>query len=197
MNGRSTPRRRPAWPSPLTGALICALILALAIAVVGCGSGGDGSVTTVTPAQTSFPVTVTDDNGSTVTISATPQRIVSASPAATQILFALGVGDRVVGVNKWDEYPAEVLDLPKVADLQVNTEAVMALSPDLVFGAAGQEEALAAVEAAGAPVLIFDPKDLDGIYANITTAGKAVGAEETAAQVVHRCAEPSPTSQRP
>ena len=94
-----------------------------------------------------------------------------------------------MGVNKWDEYPAEVVDLPKVADMQVNTEAVMALSPDLVLGAAGQEEALATVQTAGAPVLIFNPATVEGIYANITAIGKAVGAEDKAAEVIESMRE--------
>jgi iron complex transport system substrate-binding protein len=176
MYGQPTPRRKPAWLLLLTGALVCALMLALALTVAGCGSSAE-------VAGTGF-ATVTDDNGATVTIPAKPLRIVSASPAVTQILFALGVGDRVVGVNKWDEYPPEVVDLPKVADMQVNTEAVMALSPDLVLGAAGQEEALATVQAAGAPVHIFNPATVEGIYTDITTIGKAVGAEDKAADVV-------------
>lgn len=176
MYGQPTPRRKPAGLPLLIGVLVCALMLALALTVSGCGSSPGGS-------GTSF-ATVTDDNGSTVAIPSRPERIVSASPAATQILFALGVGDRVVGVNKWDEYPAEVVDLPKVADMQVNTEAVMVLSPDLVVGAAGQEEALATITTAGAPVLIFNPVTIEGIYTDITTMGKAVGAEDKAAAVI-------------
>jgi iron complex transport system substrate-binding protein len=176
MYGQPTPRRKPAWLLLFTGVLVCALMLAFALAVTGCGSSAKG-------AGAGF-ATVTDDNGNTVTVPAKPVRIVSASPAATQILFALGVGDRVVGVNKWDEYPPEVVDLPKVADMQVNTEAVMALSPDLVLGAAGQEEALATVQAAGAAVLIFNPATVEGIYADITTIGKAVGTDKKAADVV-------------
>lgn len=179
MHGHSTPRRRPAWLPLLTGALMCALVLALALAAVGCGSGGSP----VSGKAGSF-ATITDDNGVTVTIPAKPVRIVSTSPAATQILFALGVGDRVVGVNKWDDYPPEVANLPKVADTQVNTEAVMALSPDLVLGAAGQEEALATVKAAGAPVAVLNPATVDGIYADITAVGQAVGAKNKAAEVI-------------
>ena len=61
-------------------------------------------------------------------------RIVSTAPANTEILFALGVGDRVVGVTSLDDYPPEVADIDKVGDYQPNAEAVMALSPDLVVG---------------------------------------------------------------
>ena len=111
-------------------------------------------------------------------------RIVSTAPANTEMLFALGVGDRVVGVTSLDDYPPEVADIAKVGDFQVNTEAIMALSPDLVVGYSGNEEALAPVQAAGAPVLIFNPTTLEGIYANITTVGAATGATAQAADLV-------------
>lgn len=181
MYGHSTPRRNPAWRIMLFGAFFCALILSLSFALAGCGQ----EETTVDGAF----ATVTDDNGVAVTIPAEPARIVSASPAATQILFSLGAGDRVVGVNQWDDYPAEVVDLPKVADMQVNTEAVVALSPDLVVGGAGQEEALSAIQAAGTPVIILNPPTIEGIYADITLVGVAIGAEDEAATVIESMRE--------
>lgn len=176
MNGRPSPRRKTAWLSLLTGALTCTLMLVLALALAGCGSDS--------AAEGPGLATVTDDNGNTIAVPAEPMRIVSTSSAATQILFALGVGDRVVGVNQWDDYPSEVVDLPKVADMQVNTEAVMALSPDLVLGGAGQEEALATIQAAGAPVIILNPPSIEGIYYDITIVGQAVGAEDEAATLI-------------
>jgi iron complex transport system substrate-binding protein len=182
MNGHQKPRREAAWLPQLnlfaicTLFLVCVLVLAGALVFVGCGSS--------TASSGGEFATVTDDNGKTVTITEKPMHIVSTSPAVTQILFALGVGERVVGVNQWDTYPPEVQDLPKVADLQVNTEAVIALSPDLVLGAAGQEEELAIVQAAGAPTLVFNPATVEGIYADITTIGKAVGADDKAVDLI-------------
>ncbi len=193
MYGHSTPRRKTVRQplragAQLTSALLCALLLSLllasALALVGCGSDGQATDSTSAVAQSTFPVTITDDNGQSVTVPEKPERIVSTSPAATQILFALGVGDRVVGVNQWDDYPAEVVDLPKVADMQVNTEAVMALSPDLVLGGAGQEEALATIQAAGAAVVVLNPTTVEGIYNNLTVVGQAVGAADSAAELI-------------
>lgn len=181
MNGHPTPRRHPAWLPLSTVVSILALTLTFAPAVAGCGTDAGGS-------GAGF-ATITDDNGVTVTIPAKPERIVSTSPAATQILFALGVGDRVLGVNQWDDYPAEAAALPKVADMQVNVEAVMALSPDLVLGAAGQEEALATIQAAGAAVVVLNPTTIEGIYGNITAVGKAVGAEDQAADLIESMRE--------
>ena len=105
--------------------------------------------TAAQPAEGTFPVTVTDDNGNSVTINAKPMRIVSTAPANTETLFALGVGDRVVGVTSLDDYPPEVAGIAKIGDFQPNTEAIMALSPDLVVGYSGNEEALAPVAGGG------------------------------------------------
>ena len=195
-------------------ALLLALLLAGSPAVVGCGSDeADTANSTVSttaapvpttaapvsttaapvsttaptlaePVEGTFPVTVTDDNGNTVTIPAKPERIVSTAPANTETLFALGVGDRVVGVNSLDDYPPEVAEIARIGDYQANTEAIMALSPDLVVGYSGNEEALAPVQAAGAAVLILNPTTLDGIYANITTIGAATGATGEAEDLV-------------
>ena len=190
--------------------LLLALLLAGALAIGGCGSDTTGATesetadttapvattaasvetsevpaetstsTEAAPAQEAFPVTVTDDNGTTVTISAKPERIVSTAPANTETLFALGVGDRVVGVTSLDDYPPEVAEITKIGDYQANTEAIMGLSPDLVVGYSGNEEALAPVAAAGAAVLILNPMTLDGVYANIATIGAATGVNDEA-----------------
>jgi iron complex transport system substrate-binding protein len=124
-----------------------------------------------------FPVTLKDANGESVVIASQPKRIVSTAPASTEILFAIGAGDRVVGVNSLDDYPAEVASIAKVGDFQLNTEAIMALSPDLVLGYTGlsAEEALDPVKQAGAPILLFGPETVDGVYADITTVGAATG----------------------
>jgi iron complex transport system substrate-binding protein len=210
MNGHPTPRRKAVWshllPSGqrqhrrttlLLAVLLMAVLLAASLAIAACGSGTVSTETTVAPTDTTvaaadttvpapaaFPVTVTDDNGTTVTINALPQRIVSTAPANTETLFALGLGDKVVGVTSLDDYPAEVATLPKVGDYTANAEAITALDPDLVVGYSGNEEALAPIAAAGTPVLILNPTDLDGIYADITMVGEATGATAEAADLV-------------
>ena len=183
MNGHPTPRRRPAWLLLLTVVCLCMLALACTLLLAACGPD-EGTTATTGAGQTAFPVTVTDDLGTAVTIATEPTRIVSTAPSNTQILFALGVGDRVVGVNSLDDYPPEVADIAKVGDYQVNTEAVMALSPDLVVGYSGNEEGLAPVQAGGAAVLIFDPKSVAGIYSNIEAIGAATGAGAAAAALI-------------
>jgi len=189
MNGHSTPRRASAW-------LVLLIIVAMCMLACACGSGDEqtpagsdaalpaGGSDAGTPAEATFPVTLTDDNGNSATINAAPTRIVSTAPANTEILFALGVGDRVVGVTSLCDYPPEVADLPKVGDYMVNAEAVMALSPDLVVGYSGNEEGLTPVQESGAAVLIFNPSTIEGIYANIATVGAATGATSEAANLI-------------
>jgi iron complex transport system substrate-binding protein len=140
--------------------------------------------TGVQTAEGTFPVTVTDDNGNSVTIKSKPARIVSTAPASTETLFALGVGDRVVGVTSLDDYPPEAANITKIGDFQANTEAIMGVSPDLVIGYSGNEEPLAPVQSAGAAVIIFNPATLDGIYNDITIVGAATGATGKAAELV-------------
>jgi len=211
MTGHPRPRRSTAGPAlppsqrrhhlsfvPLVLPVALMLLLSGALLLAGCGSGTTTTSetsttaaptettasTTAQPAEGTFPVTVTDDNGNSATIKAKPMRIVSTAPANTWTLFALGVGDRVVGTTSLAGEPPEAASIAKIGDFQANTEAIMALSPDLVVGYSGNEEALAPVKAAGAPVLILNPMTLEQIYANITTVGAATGATGKAAEVV-------------
>ncbi len=196
MYDSSTPRQSPlpAVPRLLLLGLI-ALLAALALA--GC-SGEATTTTTAAPPTTVgegvsvpptteaavFPVTLTDDNGVQVTVTARPERIVSTSPANTEILFALGAGDRVVGVTSLDDYPPEVADIDTIGDFQPNTEAIVALDPDLVVGYSGNEEALQPLGQAGVPVLIMNAASVAGIYTDMRTIGAAVGAPKAAEDLI-------------
>jgi iron complex transport system substrate-binding protein len=192
-------------PSLLVVTLTAVLLLAGAsMLLAGCGSPASDETTATTiavtttaaaaaettttvaaaPAEGSFPVTIVDDDKVSVTIKAKPMRIVSTAPGSTEILFALGLDDRIVGVTSLDDYPAQAANVAKVGDFQVNTEAVMALSPDLVVGYAGAEDALKPVQSAGASVIMLNPATVDGIYSNIDLVGTATGATGKAAELV-------------
>ncbi|MHB0981420.1 MAG: ABC transporter substrate-binding protein [Thermoleophilia bacterium] len=177
--------------------LLLGLIALLGIfALAGCGEAtttttaappttvGEGASVTPTTEAAVFPVAVTDDNGVQVTVTARPERIVSTSPANTEILFALGAGDRVVGVTSLDDYPPEVAGIDTIGDFQPNTEAIIALDPDLVVGYSGNEEALQPLGQAGVPVLIMNAASVAGIYTDMRTIGAAVGAPEAAEDLI-------------
>jgi iron complex transport system substrate-binding protein len=142
---------------------------------------------TATPAP-AFPVTITDDEGTAVTIKAEPKKIVSLTPATTETLFAIGAGNRVVGkVEDIANYPPEAKDVPVVATFAgVDVEKIVALTPDLVVsGGAGltQGDAVTQLRAAGIPVIVSYPTKVGTAIDGIRVIGKAVGLTAAADDV--------------
>lgn len=191
-------RRTRDWSPPghrrLAG-LLCLAVLLLPLLACSRAAGGAGAVgasrgassgpTAVSSPAAGFPVTITDDQGRPVRLERRPQRIVSAAPSNTEILFALGAGDRVVGVTQFCDYPEEAKSRPKIGDLKPNLEAIIALQPDLVMGISGMPtEVLAGLESAKVPVIIWSPQQFDGVLRNIELTGRAVGAEAAATRIV-------------
>src|SRR5260221_6266937 len=95
-----------------------------------------------------------------------PERIVSLTPSNTEILFALGAGDRLVGVSEYCDYPSDALALPKVSRfIDADEDAIVALRPDLVLTSSHLQKAIVdhLIER-HVTVLAFNPRDLDGIF---------------------------------
>lgn len=156
------------------------LLALLIIALVGCAGAKapEGAVPK--------PVSVVDDAGRTVEIAKMPPRIVSLAPSNTEILFALGLGDRVVGVTDFCDYPEEAKAIEQVGTyFEPNIEKIFSLSPDLVLAIADlPEDIIAKLEELGIPAPILNPSDLEGILADIQLVGKATGAEKEAEALV-------------
>jgi iron complex transport system substrate-binding protein len=135
-------------------------------------------------ADEAFPVTLTDDEGTMLTIVAEPQRIVSLSPANTEIAFALGAGDRLVGRTDRDDYPPEAVALTPVATFSgVIMEQLVALEPDLVLAAGNfftPPDDIARMRELGYPVVVVYAPDVDGVLSDIELIGDAIGESETA-----------------
>src|SRR5437016_7529837 len=111
------------------------------------------------------------------------QRIVSLLPSFTELLFAIGAGDRVVGRTQWCDYPPAALSIPNVGDgLPPNIEAVMARQPDLVVlcNAGPNVTAAKQLERAGIPTVLIDLNRLDDLGAATRTLGRLTGREEQA-----------------
>jgi iron complex transport system substrate-binding protein len=127
-----------------------------------------------------FAVTVTDLKGREVDVSSA-QRIVSLTPSNTEILFALGLGDRVVGVDASSNYPAEAAVLPKCGDYAgPNAEMIISLKPDLVLaGNKLQADAIAQLEGLGLTVLAAEADTYAGIPDSIRLIASAAGADPT------------------
>jgi iron complex transport system substrate-binding protein len=126
---------------------------------------------------------VVDDHGDTVILPGPPQRIISLYGGLTEILNALGVGDRVVACTRGDE---TIKGIPTVGThLQPNVEMILALKPDLVVqgGVAKGIPAFKRLEAAHVPVAMFAPHDFDGLFATITRLGVLTGRSQAAADL--------------
>jgi len=127
-------------------------------------------------------VQAVDDAGTTVTLAAPALRIVSLAPHATELLYAAGAGERVVGVLATSDWPPEVAGKPRVGDSRaLDLERIVALAPDLVvtwpFAAPAQVGPLVA---RGVPVFIANPATIDGIAVDLERLGTLAGTLPTA-----------------
>ena len=131
-------------------------------------------------------ITVTDDFGYTVTISARPERIVSLAPANTEILFAVGAGDRVVAVTEYCTFPEEATTLPVIGGYStINIERIVAANPDLIFAYQGNgEENINYLKHLGYNVITLNADSIAGTLHDIRLVGEAVGCTETAEKLV-------------
>jgi iron complex transport system substrate-binding protein len=138
------------------------------------------------PVSAAAAVIVTDDFGCQVEIAEPPQRIISLAPANTEIIYALGLGDRVVGVTDYCNYPADVSEKETVGGYStVDVETVVSLHPDLVIAADGNtEEVIDHLKGLGLTVISINPLDIDGILHDIEIIGRATGTEAEAEALV-------------
>jgi iron complex transport system substrate-binding protein len=114
-----------------------------------------------------------------------PQRIISGIPAATEMLFALGLGDRVVGVTTNCNYPPAAKRKTKIGGFSLNLERVVALKPDLiVLQADAQPRESERFRAFKLPVLTIEPKSIDGVMETLLILGRETGATAEATALV-------------
>jgi iron complex transport system substrate-binding protein len=169
-------------------ALLLALLLALAAA---CGDDGDDGTTagTSTPSNTTaaiqYPLTLTDSKGRSVTLEDAPQRVASLSPAATEILFAIGAQDQVAAVDKFSNYPPEVTTLEQLDAYEPSVEAIAGAQPDLVLVYFDPGNLVDGLERAGLTVFFLDPpSSVDGVLEQIELLGQATGHPQEAEELV-------------
>ncbi len=134
----------------------------------------------------SFPLTMTDALGRRVVVPGAPTRIVSVAPSVTEVLFALRLGPRVVGVSSADDYPrAEVAQKVRVGGVVLDVERIVRLRPDLVLGVPSLQRAqLDQLIAARLPVVAVDARTLPEVYEQIRFVGRLTGTETEAARLV-------------
>ena len=169
----------------VTVAVGVAVALAGGLAVAGCRRAPSPKDADSAAAA----VTVRDGLGRAVRVPRPLERIVSLAPSSTEILFAVGAGARVVGVDRYSDFPAAARALPRVgADVDPSLERILALRPALVFTAtsANGQKTVEAMERLGIAVYVSHADTLADIYRDITGIGAAAGAEEGARAVVRR-----------
>ncbi len=135
--------------------------------------------------QTAGEITLVDHMDREVLIDGEVERIISLSPSNTEILFALGLGDRVVGVTDYCNYPPETAEKESVGGYDnPNIEVILTLGPDLVLAGIPHEEALSRLEERDIPVLVLEPQTVEQVYETIRTVGAAAGVKEAAETIV-------------
>jgi len=169
------------------GALALSLALVLAL-TVACGDNGDSgtSMPTVTAtAAVQYPLTLTDSKSRSVTLETAPQAIASLSPAATEILFAIGAGDQVAAVEMFSNYPPEAQSLPQLDAYEPSVEAIAGEQPDLVLVYFDPGNLVDGLERAGLTVMFLEPPtSVDGVLEQIRLLGEATGHPQQADDLV-------------
>jgi cobalamin transport system substrate-binding protein len=163
------------------------LAVALALVLAACAdtgrsasSGGDGSP--VAPSA-AYPLTIRTANGP-FTIDARPRRIVSLSPTATEMLFAIGAGEQVVAVDDQSNYPPDA-PTTKLSGYEPNAESIASYEPDLVVYSNDLGDVAAALDALGIPALLQPAaSNLRDVYAEIEQLGAVTDNRERAASLV-------------
>ncbi len=147
------------------------------------------------PARTAFgavgamrpgrPLVVTDSLGRRVEITRRPERFVSLAPSNTEILFALGLDDEVVGVTEFCDYPPQASEKEKVGGFSdPNIEKIVSLAPDLVLATAAYSQAAEDLDALGIRSIVLEPRSVDEVVDAIRLVGQIAGREEEAGEVV-------------
>ncbi|MBK1691574.1 cobalamin-binding protein [Ectothiorhodospira mobilis] len=163
MTGPETPEQNPKeerkWP-------LLAAIFALIIAIL------------VLPHAHAEPLIVTDDRGRQVQLQAPAKRIISLAPHITENLFAVGVGERIVGTVNFSDHPGAALEIPRVGSYkQLDLESIIALEPDLIIAweAGNVRSQLERLEAMGHTLYYSDPRDIRQLAQGLETLGRLAG----------------------
>lgn len=196
---------RPVRARGLVASLVVSLVLAACSGATPSSSPASGappgpaaSATTVpsvlpSPSPVAFPLTVTDDEGTAVTIPSLPSKIVSLTPATTELLFALGLGPEQVGRTDSDDYPAAAKAVPVVATFSgVDDEKIVASGANLVLAGGNgfnPPADIAKLRSLGIPVLVLYAKDVQGVFDDIRLVGQATGAAGPADQLAASMAQ--------
>lgn len=167
--------------------LVMLMVMTLALGLAGCGTKNSNTSNekqeTAQSAVVTYPVEITDSNGTKITLDKEPIKIVSAAPNITQMIFALGAGEKLVGRTDYCDDPAEVADIESIGTLQEpNIEKILELQPDIVIASTHfEDEAEKKLTDAGIKVaVLYEEHEMNGVYTMIDTMGTIVNKKEEA-----------------
>lgn len=173
---------------------ILPVLLVLVLVGAACTDGSDAPQGSSPPSPSvsgaPFPISLVDDDGVQVTITAEPQRIVTFAPSMTEIVYALGLGDRLVGVSgPFDDYPPEAAKVEQIGGagdfgVDPNVERVVALEPDLFLTISGGDAWKAELRDLGVPIVTLNATDFADLLKDIETVGTLTGASAQAQTLV-------------
>ncbi len=147
---------------------IWVIVLVVAVGMTAFGSGFIAGQKSGKQAAT----TVIDDYGRTIKIGETPKRVVSTAPTPTEILFAVGAGGLVVGVDDYSDYPAATKNITKVGSFELNVEVILGLKPDLIISSDLVPLAqLQQLEDRGVPYVILAARTIQDVFNDIKLVG--------------------------
>ena len=176
-------RRRTSWS-------VLPLFLALLLALSSCGDEKDDAgddEPSAAASDAAFPVSVLSgpmDGGEEITVGTEPQSIISLSPTATEMLWAIGADEQVLAVDDQSDYP-EGVPTTELSGYEPNVEAILNYEPDLVVASGDSGDLVAGLGAVDVPVLLLPSAvDLDEAYSQIERLGAATGHIAEAAEVV-------------
>ena len=178
---------RPHTLLPILLALVAGLAVACGDSVPATSTPEATAAASATTPPSTFPVTVSDQEGKPLTLAKQPSAIISFSPGVTEILFAIGAGPQVIAAAQLSDYPPEAKALKqRVKYTSPDVESALALNPDLVVMSRAQRTSVERFRTAGLPVFYTpEPDSLDAIVENVRMWGRLTGHAAEADQVAN------------
>ncbi len=175
--------------------ILCALALSGVLLLAGCGQGTQDTQEAAASTQqeeavseeTTYPITITDSYGESVTVESEPMRVISVAPNLTETMFKLDAGDKLVGRSDYCDYPDEALEIDSVGSIyEPDIETIVSLEPDLVIVSTHfDEENTEKLQELDIPVItLYEEAEMEGVYDMITTLGEVMNRNEAAADCV-------------
>ncbi len=133
-----------------------------------------------------YPLTIIDDTGTTVTIPQEPQRIISTAPSNTEILFDLGLQEKIVGITNYCNFPEETKNIEKIGEISpLNFEKIISLKPDLILAYAGfQLKEIPRLRELGLNAIVLEPLTLEDTFKSVEMIANVCGIPDKGSLLV-------------